>query len=87
MGCQERLKWIEVDIYKTEGGTYVVSVLNQALWQDEGKVFVCEEPKDILEALDIYNESAGKENLVRAAKQALEEAAGKDEGLKRVFTN
>ena len=85
MGCQERLKWTEIELYKTENGTYIVVVLTHALWQEEERVVVCEDAEDILATLDVRNRDEGKDNLSIAAKKALEEAAEKDQDIYAAF--
>lgn len=83
-GCQERTRWMEIDIYRTDKGSYVVAISNQTLWQGEDKVFLCEKPEEVKAALGIDNQGM-EENMLKAAKKALEEASAKDEGLKKLI--
>ncbi len=81
MGCQGRTKWNEIDIYRTERGTYVVVMSKQSLWQGEEKAFSCESPQEVLAVLETHSRGQEEDNFENAAEMALREAAGKDEGL------
>lgn len=66
--CSNR--WTEIDIYRTEGGKYVVSIIGRTCWQGETDRFqavICDTPADVVDAMrqDGY--------LSRVAKEALDE--------------
>jgi len=74
-----------VQVYRTKGGRYVVSVRQWTQWQgehDSYRAAVCGRAADVLAWLI---EDAGGQ-LGRASKEALEAAAVEDEALAAVLT-
>lgn len=70
----------DVEIYRTKGGSYVVSVRQWSRWQGEGEVnraAICKSPSEVLNWLT--DDCGG--TLGPASKEAWDAAAGADQGI------
>jgi len=79
-------RWKEITIYKTESGKYVVAIIHRTCWEgevDRFKAEICETAENVYKAL-LSDEPIG-EVLSNLAKEALEEAAAKDEAFNAVL--
>jgi hypothetical protein len=76
--------WTRVDLYRTEGGAYVVHVTHGSHHEDnqgESRATVCQSVPDVIEAM---RDRAGK--LGGASTQALTQAAHRDSGIRDLAT-
>jgi hypothetical protein len=57
-GGQDRNRWFEIDLYRTEAGTYVLAISYMTLWQGEhitSRTILCESTEEVRNELRLYN--------------------------------
>lgn len=85
-----KLRWIEVAIFRTESGKYVVAGVGRTSVPGEDDrrwAYVEEAPDDVIRRLERYEQgSESTRYLTRTASSALSQAAEVDEGIRDAFT-
>lgn len=85
-----KLRWIEVAIFRTDAGQYVVAGVGRSSVYGEADrrwAYIEDTPADVIRRLERYEK--GDEStryLTRTASSALAQAADVDEGIKHAFT-
>ena len=82
-----KVRWIELSVYKTKGGNYVVAGVGRTNVPGERErrwAHVCEEPEGAIEALHLYDRD-GVKYLTRTAREALAQACAQDAALRDAF--
>lgn len=80
-------RWIEISIFKTNGGKYIVAGIGRTTLDGEDErnwAHVSETPRGCLESLHLYD-SDGVRYLTRTAKVALAAACSLDEQLRDAY--
>jgi hypothetical protein len=80
-------RWIEMSIYKTRGGKYVIAGVGCTNVPGEVQrnwAHVCEDPEGAIESLYLYDED-GVRYMTRTAREALTQACAQDPALRDAY--
>lgn len=88
VGKEQRDRWTEIEVYRTDKGPYVVSIVRRSrneLEQDSYSAFICPSAREVPEALEQDDPAVGDKFLSRLAKKALSDAAREDPEIEKAM--
>jgi hypothetical protein len=82
-----KTRWIELALYITTAGTYILEGIGHTLMKNEHKrtwAQIADEPEGIIDRLYLYND-LGAKYIPRTSRRLLQEAAERDDGIKQAY--
>jgi len=81
-------RWIELSLYKTRGGMYVLAGCGKSVVPGETDrpwVQQSEDPYGIIDRLYLFNDDTGAKYIPRTSRRLLEDASRVDDSIKRAY--